>query len=63
MTNNRDRADYVVTLDHEGGKGYLLKDNKVAVFTKDGDMVFSNSTRSLGSSVKDACRAITQGGK
>lgn len=58
MTNNRDKADYVVTLDHEGGKGYLRKDNKVAVFTKDGDMVFSKSTRSLGGAVKEACTVI-----
>jgi hypothetical protein len=60
MTNNRDRADYVVTLDHEGGKGYLRKDNKVAVFSKDGDMLYSGSTRSLGNSVKDACQALTK---
>jgi hypothetical protein len=58
MTNQHNRADYIVTLDHEGGKGYLRRDNKVAVFTKDGDMLFSNSTRSLGNSVKDACAAI-----
>lgn len=58
MTNNKDRADYLVTLDHEGGKGYARKDTKIAVFNKDGDMVFSNSTRSIGSAVKDACTAI-----
>lgn len=58
MTNNREKADYVVTLEHEGGKGFLLKDNKVALFTKDGDMILSKSTRSLGSAVKDACAAI-----
>jgi hypothetical protein len=60
MTNLRERADYIVTLDHEGGKGLLRRDNKVAVFTRDGDMVFSHSTRSLGNSVKDACQAITK---
>lgn len=58
VTNVRDRADFVVTLDHEGGKGYLRKDNKVAVFNKDGDMVHAGSTRSLGNSVRDACHAI-----
>ena len=60
VTNNRERADFVVTLDHEGGKGYLLRDNKVAVFNRDGDMIHSGSTRSLGNSVRDACRAITR---
>ena len=58
ITNNRDRADYVVQLDHEGGKGWAQRDNKVAVFSKDGDLVYSGSTRSLGGGVKDACAAI-----
>jgi hypothetical protein len=58
VTDIQDRANYVVRLDHEGGKGWARKDNKVAVFNKEGDMIYSNSTRSLGNSVKDACRAI-----
>jgi hypothetical protein len=29
------------------------------VFNKDGDAIVSNSTRSLGNAVKDACVAIT----
>ena len=58
VTNVRDRADYVVTLDHEGGKGWARKDNKFAVFNKEGDMVGSGSTRSLGNSVRDACQAM-----
>ena len=60
VTNMREKADYVVTLDHEGGKGYLRKDNKVAVFNHDGDMIYSGSTRSLGNAVRDACKAITK---
>lgn len=58
VTNNRDKADYVVLLDHEGGKGWARKRNKVAVFNRDGDAIYSGSTRSLGNSVKDACEAI-----
>ncbi|MBZ5534755.1 MAG: hypothetical protein LAO31_02275 [Acidobacteriia bacterium] len=54
----QEKADYVVLLDHEGGKGYALKDNKFAVFNKDGDSIASGSTRSLGNAVKDACAAI-----
>jgi hypothetical protein len=45
-------------LDHEGGKSLLAHDNKVAVFNSDGDAIVSHSTRSLGTSVKDACEAI-----
>jgi hypothetical protein len=59
VVNNRsEKADYVVLLDHEGGKGILRKDNKVAVFNRDGDSIVSHSTVSLGGSVEDACKAI-----
>jgi hypothetical protein len=35
IANNRaDMADYVVTLEHEGGKGLLRKKDKVAVFVQ-----------------------------
>ena len=58
VNNKPDRADYVVLLGHEGGKGLIKRDNKMAVFNKDGDSIVSHSTRSLGNSVKDACDAI-----
>ncbi len=60
VTNNKDRTNYAVILDHEGGKGALRRRNKVAVFNRDGDAIFSDSTRELGNSVKDACAAITK---
>jgi hypothetical protein len=61
VTNNKqDRADYIVVLDHEGGKGVLRHKNKVAVFNRiTGDSIVSKSTLSLGGSVDDACNAIT----
>jgi pyruvate/2-oxoglutarate dehydrogenase complex dihydrolipoamide acyltransferase (E2) component len=55
---NRQAADFVVLFDHEGGKGVAQKDNKIAVFNRAGDAIFSNSTRSLGNAVEDACKAI-----
>jgi hypothetical protein len=58
INNKQEKADYVVLLDHEGGKSILVKDNKVAVFNRDGDTIVSHSTRSLGGSVDDACKAI-----
>ena len=58
VNNKQDKADYIVLLDHEGGKGFARKDNKVAVFNKDGDSIVSHSTMSLGGAVKDACEAI-----
>ncbi len=58
VTMNQEMADFVVLLDHEGGKGFARKDNKIAVFDKIGDAILSKSTRSLGNAVDDACKAI-----
>ena len=60
IANNRlDAANYVVELDHEGGKGLLMHKDKIAVFVqKTGDSIFSESTLSVGGSVKDACAAL-----
>jgi len=62
MVNNiQTKADYIVLLDHEGGKGALRHKNKVAVFARiSGDSIVSKSTLSLGGSVQDACEAITK---
>ena len=60
INNRRDKADYVVLLQHEGGKSLISRDNKVVVFNRDGDSILSRSTRSLGNSVTDACSAITK---
>ena len=57
--NIKSKADYIVVLDHEGGKSFLVHRNKVAVFTRiSGDSVVSKSTYSLGASVQEACNAI-----
>jgi hypothetical protein len=63
VTNILGKADFVVVLDHEGGKGVLRHRNKIAVFNHNGDDIFSDSTRELGNSVKDACAAITKAKK
>ena len=60
VTINRERADYILILERLGGSDILSKDNKMALFNRDGDMVASSSTRSLGNAVKDACVAIQQ---
>ena len=59
INNIQAKTDYIVLLDHEGGKGVLRHKNKVAVFARvSGDSVVSKSTLSLGGSVQDACEAI-----
>jgi hypothetical protein len=63
VTNNLGRADFVLTLDHEGGKSLLAHRNKIAVFNRAGDDIFSNSTRELGNAVKDACEVMTKSKK
>jgi hypothetical protein len=62
VTNNiQAKTDYIVVLDHEGGKGLLRIKNKVAVFTRiTGDSLVSKSTHSLGGSVQEACDAIVK---
>ncbi len=61
VTIKQDKADYIVILDHEGGKSPLVRDNKVAVFDNhEGLSIFSHSTAILGNAVKDACQAINK---
>jgi hypothetical protein len=61
VNNKQENADYIVVLDHEGGKGWLQHKNKVAVFNAvSGDSVVSKSTVSLGGSVQEACGAIAK---
>lgn len=61
VNNKQDVSDYVVVLDHEGGKSVLQHKNKIAVFNRvSGDIVTSTSTFSLGGSVQNACEAIAK---
>jgi hypothetical protein len=60
VTIKPDKADYVVLIEHEGGKGWNQKDNKFAVFKADGDAIKSGSTRTIGNAVKDSCAALIE---
>ena len=61
VTADRNKAEYVVRLDHDAISPTtpFVHGNKVAVFNKDEDLLYSNATRTLKSAVKDACTAIT----
>jgi hypothetical protein len=63
VTFDKSKARFIVLLDHEGGKGAIRKDTKIAVFKSGGDVVYSGSTRSIGNAVKDACAAMRNQGK
>jgi hypothetical protein len=62
VTGSREKADFVVRLDHEEPNPTTLfvHGNKVAVFNKDDDLIYSSSTRMLSSAVSGACAAITR---
>ena len=49
----REKADYFLLLQHGGGKG-----NRWAASNKNGEVVASGETLTLGGSVKDACLAM-----
>ena len=58
ITNEEVEADYKIILHHKSWQGLIRRDNKYAVYNKDGDVIASGSTRSLGNAVKNACLAI-----
>ena len=64
VTASREKADYIVRLDHDpiSPTTPFVHGNKVAVFNKKEDLMYTNSTRILSSAVKDACAAIAADG-
>jgi hypothetical protein len=62
VTSNREKADYVIRLDHEeiNPTTPFVHGNKVAVFDKNEDLIYSNSSRLLTSAVRGACSAISE---
>ena len=65
VTSNREKADFVVRLDHEELNPWtpFFRGNKLAVFNKDEDLILSTSTRFLRNVVKAACGAIAGAGR
>src|ERR1039458_4682988 len=60
VTSERERSDFVIMLDHEGGKNIIKRDNKIVLFDHSGDVIYSHSVRMVGSAVSDVCQAIYQ---
>lgn len=60
VTNNRDKADYLVRFDRDEPSPItpFIKGNKVAVFDREEDLIYSNSGRYLSGVVKGACAAV-----
>jgi len=57
ITNDREKATYIVLFDRDANAAIR---NKIAVFDKNGDLVFSGKTHTVANAVKDACAALTK---
>lgn len=60
VTDDRDLASYVILFNRESFESFLRRRDKIAVFRRDGDALYSASVRSVGGAVKDACAAIVK---
>ncbi|KKN23595.1 hypothetical protein LCGC14_0903440 [marine sediment metagenome] len=59
VTLKKEKAHYIIVHD-DTGAGPGRKPQKIVVFNKDGDVIYSGATRSVRGAVKDACKAIRQ---
>jgi hypothetical protein len=59
LDNSITAADYVVSLEHQTGKGPLARYDKVAVYARlSGEKIAAKDTLSIDESIKNACNAI-----
>jgi hypothetical protein len=60
ITGTREKADYIVRFDRESPSPAtpFVKGNKVAVFDRKDDLVYSGSARYLAGAVKGTCSAL-----
>ena len=60
VNNDREKADFIVRFDREATSPTtpFVKGNKVAVFNRKDDLVYSGSARFLRNAVKSACSAL-----
>lgn len=57
VTNSRAQANYVVTFERESQK-VIRRDSKLVIFNRNGDLVYSASTRALGNAVRNGCAVL-----
>jgi hypothetical protein len=58
LTNDRDAATFVILLDQLNTKKPVKGRDKITVYNRAGVAVYSNSTRLLDDSIRDACQAM-----
>jgi len=59
VTLEKAKADFSVLVGHDPHRPWWRRDNKIAVFDRNGSEIFSTSTRTMGNAVEDACRVIS----
>ncbi len=60
VTTIKDKADYVLQITRQLGKHSWRKDTKIAVVNRAGEVVFANSTRSIGGAMGDVVDFINK---
>ena len=65
ITSNRSKADYVVRVDSPGVNPTtpFVRGNKVAIFDRNEDLIFSDSTKLLKNAVAHSCEVLIAAGK
>jgi hypothetical protein len=61
VTNDKSKADYIVLFDRDAAaktRTVLSRADKIAIFKRNGDLVYSGKSRSVANTVKDACAAL-----
>jgi hypothetical protein len=58
VTLNATDADYTVDLNHEAFQGLIHKNNKAMVTNRRGDLLMSDTTRTVSHSTNNSCSAI-----
>ncbi len=60
VTIFRDKADYMLLLEHDGGKIFFERDSKVALFDDDGELIHAESRMTVKAALKGACLVIQE---
>ena len=60
VTLEKDQANFIVLVGHDPHRPWWRRDNKIAVFNREGHEIYSTSTRTMGNAVKDACDIISR---
>ena len=60
ITINQANADYIIMMNRESKKnrGLLRSNSQIQVANKEGDVIGTNATRTVGNAAKDACNLI-----